>query len=291
MPPGAPATLLHRGQIATLPGKFDHATATYLLSLVDYQAAQRLCEGEHFEPIPMNVPQSARRAVGLVSAVDYHQTDVGPYREWILGLWVVPRGERAPILNWANPASLAFYAVLAGDKGFTSFSPKMILTESLPTEVGVEHYGIPKELGQVSYERTRERTLFEAQEAAGQWVMRAEVPTTRGFVARCRFFFSLVRAFGVLPCFRVACRKEMAMTVAGSARLCAKNALIVSKVDPHAEFLVWDDSDCRLTINPQSQWGNVLRGLHFSPSLICHVPNLAFVFSGPFDQVPAEALR
>ena len=128
-----------------LPGKFDHATATYLLSLLDYQEACRLCDGENFEPIPMNVPRSVRQAVGLVSAVDYHQTDVGPYREWILGLWVVAKGERVPVLNWVNPASLAFYAVLAGDKGFTSFSPKMILTEPLPTEVGVEHYGIPKQ--------------------------------------------------------------------------------------------------------------------------------------------------
>jgi hypothetical protein len=79
------------------------------------------------------------------------------------------------------------------------------------------------------------------------------------------------------------------MTVAGSARLRAKNALLVSKVDPHAEFLAWDGRDCRLTTNPEAQWGKVLQGLHFSPSLICHVPNLAFVFSGPFDQAPGEA--
>lgn len=289
MPANTPATLLHRGQLATLPGKIDHATATYLLSLFDYQVASRLCDGENFEPLPMNVPQSARQAVGLVSAVDYHQTDVGPYREWILGLWVVPKGERVPILNWVNPLSLAFYAVLAGDKGFTSFSPKMILTEPLPTEVGVEHYGIPKELGQVSYERTREQTLFEVQDSTGQWVMRTEVPTTRGFVARCRFLLSLVRAFGVGPCFRSARMKEIPMTVVGSVRLCAKNALLVSKIGPHAEFLVWDSRDCRLTTNPEVQWGKVLQSLSFSPSLICHVPNLAFVFSGPFDQVPGEA--
>jgi hypothetical protein len=82
LPAGAPATLLHRGQVVTLPGRFDHATATYLLSLLDYPAAQRLCEGQAFGPIPMTVA-ATRRAVGHVCAVDYHQTDVGPYREWL----------------------------------------------------------------------------------------------------------------------------------------------------------------------------------------------------------------
>src|SRR5262249_46338608 len=151
MPANAPATLLHRGQLTTLPGKFDHATATYLLSLYDYQAARRLCEGENFEPIPMNTPQRTPKAAGFIAAVEYHQTDVGPYREWILGIWVASKGEKVPELRWVNATSLAFYAAMAGEKGFTFFSPKMILTQSLPTEVGVEHYGIPKEVGQVSY--------------------------------------------------------------------------------------------------------------------------------------------
>jgi hypothetical protein len=288
MPINAPATLLHRGQLIKLPGKFDHATATYLFSLLDYQTASWLCDGENFQPLSMSAPQSVQRAVGLVSVIDYHQTDVGPYREWILGLWVVPKGEPVPVLNWVNPASLFFHAVLSGDKRFTCFSPKMILTEPLPIEVGVEHYGIPKELGQVSYECAGGRMLSEVQDSAGQWIMRLEAPTTRGFVARCRFLLSLVRAFGVESCFRLAQIKEMSMIVTGSAKLRPKNALLVSKVDPQSDFLVWDDRDCQLTTNPKTQWGKVLQSLSFSPSLICHVPNLAFVFSGPFDPVLGE---
>jgi hypothetical protein len=283
MPAGAPPTLLHRGKLATLPGKFDHATATYLLSLFDYPAAQQLCEGNTFEPIPM-MEAATRRAVGHVCVVDYHQTDVGPYREWLLALWVVPRGERLPVLHWVNPTSLAFFAVLGGDKGFTSFSPKMFLTEPLPTEIGVEYYGIPKEMGQVSYQRNREGTLFEVRTATGQWIMRAKVPTTRGLLARSRVFLSLVRAFGLGACLRVAWRKEMPMTLAGSAKLSAKRAFIVAKVDPHAEFLTWDDRDCHFDVNQETEWGKRLGELGLAPALVCHVPNLAFVFSGPLDQ-------
>jgi hypothetical protein len=289
MPPGAPATLLHRGQIATLPGKFDHAAATYLLALFDYQAARRLCDGEHFEPIPMTTPPGTRRGAGFLAAVDYHQTDVGPYREWILGLWVTPRGEKVPELRWVNATSLAFYAALAGAKGFTFFAPKMILTQPLPTEVGVEHYGIPKELGQVTYERCRDATRFEVASATGQWILRASVPNSRGFFARLALFPSLVRAFGVGAVLRLAWRKELPITLAGSAHLTAKRALSVVKVDPHAEFLRWEESDCRLAINPAATWGKIVQELEPAPALVCHIPNVAFVLSGPFDQVAGAA--
>jgi hypothetical protein len=283
MPPQAATTLLHRGQEAKLPAKFDHAIATYLLSLLDYQVASELCNGENFEPIRMIIPGSAHRAVGLVSAVDYHQTDIGKYREWILALWVVPKGEPMPDLNWVNPLSLTFYAVLGVNPGFTSFAPKMILTEPLPTEIGVDHYGIPKELGQVLYDRTPARTCFEVQDGTGQWIMRTEMPTTRGFLARGRSLMSLIKAFGLGACLRSARRTEMLMTVAGSTKLRAKQALLVAKVDPQTELLLWDQRDCQLSLNPETQCGNLLRRLDFSPALICHVPHLAFVFSGPFD--------
>jgi hypothetical protein len=281
--------LLHRGQLARLPGKFDHATATYLLSLLDYQAARRLCEGENFEPIPMNTPQGTRRAAGFIAAVDYHQTDVGPYREWILGVWVASKGERVPELRWVNATSVAFYAALAGEKGFTFFSPKMILTQSLPTEVGVEHYGIPKEMGQVTYERSRDRTQFEVRNATGQWILRASVPNSRGHFARWGLLPSMVRAFGLGAVLRLAWRKELPITLAGSAKLKAKSALSVVKVDPQAEFLRWDDRDCQLAINPEAEWGKVVQELLTSPSLVCHIPHVAFVLSGPFAQVLSEA--
>jgi hypothetical protein len=288
MPPEAPTTLRHRGQLATLPARFDHATATYLLSLLDYEAASGLCAGENFDPLPMLHPRTGRQAVGFVAAVDYHQTDVGAYREWILGIWVWPRGGTPPGLRWVNPASLAFYGVLAGDRGFTFFSPKMILTEALPTEVGVEHYGIPKELGRVSYERSRDRTRFEVGDAAGRWVLKAAVPTSRGPFARWGTVLLLARAFGPGAVVRLALKKELPITLAGSAKLCARSALSVARMDPRAEFLAWDDRDCRLEVNPEAEWGKRLAELRVSPALVGHVPNVAFVLSGPFDQAVLE---
>jgi hypothetical protein len=289
MPANAPATLLHRGQLATLPGKFDHATATHLLCRFDYQAARRLCEGENFEPIPMITPQGTQEAAGFIAAIDYHQTDVGPYREWILGIWVASKGDKVPELRWVNATSLAFYVAMAGEKGFAFFSPKMILTQPLPTEIGVEHYGIPKEVGHVKYERSRDRTEFEVRNATDQWIVRASVPNSRGRFARWGLFPSMVRAFGLGAVLRLARRKELPITLAGSARLKAKNALSVAKLDPQAEFFRWDDRDCRLDISPEAGWGKIVRELLVSPALVCHIPNVAFVLSGPFDQVQSEA--
>lgn len=289
MPAHTPTTLLHRGQLATLPGKFDHATATYLLSLLDYQAARRLCEGENVEPIPMNTPHGTRQATGFIAAIDYHQTDVGPYREWILGIWVASKSDKIPELRWVNATSLAFYVAMAEEKGFTFFSPKMILTQSLPTEVGVEHYGIPKEMGQVRYARSRDRTEFEVRNATDEWIVRASVPNSRGRFARLGLVTSMVRAFGFGALLRLAWRKELPVTLAGSARLNAKSALSVGKLDPHAEFLRWENRDCQLEVNSESAWGKVVQELRVAPALVCHIPNLAFVLSGPFDQVPSEA--
>jgi hypothetical protein len=285
MPANAPATLLHRGQRATLPARFDHATATYLLSLFDHQQACRLCDGENFAPITMNISPCTRRAVGFVAAVDYQQTDVGPYREWMLGIWVAPRGAPVPDLYWVNPLSLAFYGALCDAKGFMFYSPKMILTEALPTDVGVEHYGIPKELGQVTCEHAAGRIQFEVQGSTGPWIMRASVPRARGLLARWRVFWSTLRAFGIGPVARLAWKTELPITLAGSAKLCARNALSVVRVDPATRFLLWDDRDCQVEVNADAEWGQVLKRLGFAPALVCHIPNVAFVLSGPYDQV------
>jgi hypothetical protein len=33
----------------------------------------------------MQIARAEQHALGFVAAIDYQQTDVGPYREWILG--------------------------------------------------------------------------------------------------------------------------------------------------------------------------------------------------------------
>jgi hypothetical protein len=68
----------------------------------------------------------------------------------------------------------------------------------------------------------------------------------------------------------------------------ARRALAVARVDRRAEFLPWRGGDCELAVNPDSEWGGVLGRLSFSPALVCHIPDLAFVLSGPLDQ-PAGA--
>lgn len=287
MPERAAREVDHRGQIAVMPAHFDHACATYLLSLLDYSAASRLCSMEHFEPLVMSHPREGRMAVGFVSALDYHQADVGPYREWILGIWVTPRGLPAPELNWVNPTSLFFCGVRAENEGFGFYAPKMILTETLPTDIGIEHYGIPKEIGEVRYERDAARTEIRVGTANGEPIMSASVPNARGVFKRCGAMWSVIRAFGLGATMRFGRKSELPVRLVGSARHCAKEGLAVARVDPQTKFFFWDDRDCQLTINRESEWGGVLADLRFAPALVCHIPNLAFVLSGPMDQFAA----
>lgn len=277
--------LVHNGQRLRVPARFEHATATHLYSLLDHAAACRLCDGENYEPLPIVLRDGAIRAAGFTAAVDYLRTDVGPYREWILGIWVGLRGAKAPPLAYVNAASLAFGSMLAGDQGFTFYSPKMLLTEDLPTELGVVHYGIPKERGDVLYQRSEKETHVAATDADGRLLMRASVPTRRGFMTRLSMGFSFLRAFGIRALLRMARQMEILTILAGSAKLRARNARAVAKVDSHTELFAWDPRDCRLEIGSDSEWGRVLQELRFAPSLVCHIPNLTFSFSGPIEQV------
>jgi len=83
---------------------------------------------------------------------------------------------------------------------------------------------------------------------------------------------------------RFAWHDELPIILAGSAKLQAKRALAVAKVDRHAEFMLWNDRDCQLALNPKAEWGRIIQEIGFAPALIWHIPNVAFVLSGPFDQ-------
>lgn len=285
MPSEAPTVLEHRGTFAALPARFDCAAATYLMSLFDFGAASRLCEGEFFEPLGIRDASGLKKAVGFVCFADYDQTGIGPYREWTLAVWVTPKGRTAPDLTYVNAASLAFYGFLADAEGFMFYAPKLVLTEALPVEIGIEHYGLPKELGEVEYFRDKRRTELAVATADGAPIMKVSVPTTRGILARIGAGLLPLSAFGLRVCIRGARRKELPTMIAGSAKLQAKRGLIVSVADPHAEFFEWSARDCVLSINGDSPSGKVLNDLMFAPALVCHLPNLAFVLSGPMDQV------
>ena len=74
-------------------------------------------------------------------------------------------------------------------------------------------------------------------------------------------------------------------TIINHAEILAKNAHMKIKNDPNMEMFPWNNQDCRLEINPESEWGKILLDLKLDPKLICHVPDLKFELSEPFDQV------
>jgi len=278
-------TIDHKGVPFQLPFIVEDATSVNLYSLIDYNYAGRLCEQENFKPITINTPEGEKKAAGVVAALDYKKTSARPYHEWSLGIFVAPRDRNVPVVNYVNETSLFFQSMLDGDLiGNTVFCPKLILDEALPTEIGYEYYGLPKELGRVEYAYSQEVSNFSVTTKDGPWIMQATFPTKRGVSEKLRFLASLFKAFGFLPVLRSMGKKEFLVTLAGSTKILAKNAYMEIKNDPKTEMFPWVSRDCNIEINPDSEWGKVLLKLNLQPRMVCHVPNLRFKFSEPIDQ-------
>jgi hypothetical protein len=164
------------------------------------------------------------------------------------------------------------------------FCPKLVLDEAMPTEIGFEYYGLPKELGEVQYNYAQQVSDFSVKAKEGPWIMKASFPTRRGVYAKFWLLGALFKAYGLRPVLRSMRKKEFFVTLAGSVKILAKNAYMEIKNDPKTEMYPWGNRDCQMEFNPESEWGTVLLELKLQPRLVCHVPNLQFKFSEPLDQ-------
>lgn len=278
-------TIDHRGEPVHLPFIVYQATSVNIYSLLDYEAACRLCEGEKYQPIIIRTQDGGKRAAGVVAALDYQKTSLCPYHEWSLGIFVSPRAPQVPEIKYINETSLFFQSILDDVLiGNIVYCPKLVLDEALPTEIGFEHYGLPKELGRVEYNHARQVSDFSVTGKEGPWIMKASFPTRGGASARIRLLGSLFKAYGFRLLLRSLGKKEFLVTLAGSAKILARNALMEIRNDPKTEMFPWRKHDCHIEINPASEWGKVLLELNLQPMLVCHVPNLQFKFSEPLEQ-------
>jgi len=278
-------TIDHKGEPFQLPFIVHKATSVNLYSLFDYEAACRLCEQENYQPIIIKTPEGGKMAAGVVASIDYKETSAIPYREWSLGIFVSPRDRETPAVDFVNETSLFFQSILDDELiGNIVFCPKLVLDQDLPTEIGFEHYGLPKELGTVEYNYARQISDFSVTAKDGAWIMRASFPTRRGVAAKFRLMVDLFKAYGARLVLRSMGKKEFLVTLAGSTKILAKNAFMEIKNDPKTEMFPWNSQECKMEINPDSKWGKVLLELKAQPRLVCHVPKLQFKLSGPFDQ-------
>jgi len=231
------------------------------------------------------MPDGARKAAGVISAIEYNKTSLVPYREWSLGIFVISKTQIIPEIEFANETSLFFQSILNDETiGNSVFCPKLFLNEILPTEIGVDYYGFPKELGEIEYNSSQNESHFTVSPKQDNWIMRASVPTKRGILSKFGFLWALIKAFGFGTSMRAMAQKEFGVTLLGSAKIIAKKAYMKIKNDPKTEMFPWSDQDCALEINPASKWGKIINDLKFQPRLVCHVPNLKFEFSEPIDQ-------
>lgn len=278
-------TINHEGKDFDLPFLVHEATSVNLYSLLDYEAACRLCEKENYQPIIINTPEGRKMAAGVVAALDYKKTSACPYHEWSLGIFVSSRDRKTPEVNFINETSLFFQSMLDDEHiGNIVFCPKLVLDEELATEIGFEYYGLPKELGEVKYNYTQEVSDFSVIGKEGSWIMKASFPTKRGLLAKFWLLGALFKAYGFRLVLRSMGKKEFLVILAGSAKILTKNAYMKIKNDPKTEMYPWNNSYGKMEINPESEWGKVLLELKLQPILVCHVPNLQFKFSAPVDQ-------
>ena len=261
------------------------ATSANLYSLFDYDFACRLCEKENYQPIIINTPEGEKKAAGVVAALDYKKTSACSYHEWSLGIFVCPSDREAPEVDFINETSLFFQSMLDDDLiGNIVFCPKLVLDEALPTEIGFEYYGFPKELGVVEYNYTQQVSNFSVAAKGGPWIMKASFPTRRSVLGKFALLGALFKAYGFRPVLQSMGKKKFLVTLAGSAKILAKNAYMKIKNDPKTEMYPWSNRDCKMEINPESEWGKVMLELKLQPRLVCHVPNLKFKFSEPVYQ-------
>lgn len=275
----------HKGKPIQLPFEVQKATSVHLYSLFDYDAACSLCENEKFKPIIIKTPEGEKKAGGFVGVIDNQKTTLVPYVEWSLGIFVISKDKETPEIDFVNETSLFFQSFMNDERiGNTVFCPKLILTEKLPTEIGFDHYGIPKELGAIDYSFDSKRVESKVMPENDSWIMKAKLPTKRGIMNKFSLLAAMFKAYGFGTVFRSLKTNVFHATLAGSAEILAKKAHMEVKRDPKTEMFHWDDQDCNCEINPESKWGNILLGLMFKPVLVCCVPNLTFIFSEPVDQ-------
>lgn len=278
-------TIDHKGEPFYLPFVVSQATSANIYSLFDYDSACSLCEKENYKPILIKTPDGKEKAGGSFSAFDYKKTTAIPYREWSLVIFVVPVDQETPEVDYINETSLFFQSILDDDRiGNIVLSPKLFLNEVFPTELGVDYYGFPKELGEINYSYNSPVSSISVSSQHGPWIMKASFPTTRGTLEKFKLLWAMFKAYNFKLILQSLGKKEFMVTLAGSAEILPKNAYIKIKNDPKTEMFPWDNKDCQLEINPESEWGKKLLELKLQPKLICHVPNLQFELSEPFDQ-------
>ena len=280
-----PKSIIHKGVTVNLPFIVHQARSISLYSLLDYEAACSLCDNENFKPIIIKTSDGKRKAAGVISAIEYKKTSLVPYLEWSLGIFVISNKNSTPEIEFTNETSLFFQSILNDETiGNSVFCPKLILSEPLPTEIGVDYYGYPKELGKIEYNFNQKVSHFTVSPKQDQWIMKASVPTKRGILSKFGFLWALIKAFGFRAAMKAMTQKEFSVTLLGSAKIIAKKAYMKIKNDPNTEMFPWCSKDCKIEINSASKWGKIIIDLKFEPQLVCYVPNLQFEFSEPIDQ-------
>ena len=106
-----------------------------------------------------------------------------------------------------------------------------------PTELGVDYYGLPKELGEVSYSYDSPVSSILVSTQHGQWIMRSSFPTTRGPLEKFKLLWAMFKAYNFKHVLLSLGKKEFTVTLAGSAEILPKKAYMKIKQKKSSLYL------------------------------------------------------
>lgn len=261
------------GAVVSTPFHCYDADALILYGTADLAALESLTQGTGYFPVSTDTDPGRRGFVRLW-LMDYQDTILGPYHEWVISI-DADRHPRA--IPWKN----AFSAMVpSADPDHHGLIDRLLLDQPLACEYGRELLGLDKRPGRFAIQRERSRVRFEVTDAEGLLVARGDLATARGPRAALRSLYGIAAALGPAGTLRMltsAVLMEDAVTRdvlsgPGDARLKLLRVVLAS-----TPALRPVDGDDRLEFGPKSELGCRLGALDFRPMIVYHDPHLQFV--------------
>jgi hypothetical protein len=157
-----------RGVLVHLPVQFYDTDGYELVGTADLGVLRRMTAGSGFQPIQAG----AGRGVANIAVVNYEDSNLEPYREFVLN---IPTNAEQLSVPAGNPFEM-FGAVI--DPQNVGVTEKLILNRQLPIDVGREYYHLDKDPNpqQMSATITTSTADIQALDPGGHPVLRAHIP-------------------------------------------------------------------------------------------------------------------
>lgn len=158
------------------PLRIYDADMAILFTLADLKVAQSYTQGSGYEPVKYKTADNQERAVARLYFVNYADTDLGAYHEFILALDTVPEKSQRDSIAYESPESVYQSMQLKNYQVFLDF---LILNKADPVHAGRDAWGMNKHLGTTlfsSFDRgDLEGKLFQVSDGNQRPILLAKI--------------------------------------------------------------------------------------------------------------------